>query len=73
MNRVISSRASSRARDAALPIASEGVIYVNVAGRSVPVAQQALYDAADEIRLATEVRVGWRGCVSAVAVVLATI
>jgi hypothetical protein len=69
--------ASSLPSAALLPPGAAGrnvaahVVLLNVGGLSVPVAQQALYDAASEIRLATEAHVGWADCVSAVEIVLA--
>ena len=67
---VSSSRVSTLPRAAAERIAAADVILLNVDGLSVPVPQQALYDAASEIRLATEAHVRWTDCVSAVEIVL---
>ena len=46
------------------------VVYVDVNRRSVPVPRQALYDVAADLRSATEARVAWEDCASAVALVL---
>jgi hypothetical protein len=64
-------RVSRRLRGAGARLALMDVVLLNVDGLSVPVPHQALYDAASEIRLATEGCVRAQDCVSAVEIVLA--
>lgn len=70
-DRAICRDASSRRRVSDERRALGPVVYVDVNQRSVPVPQEALYDAASHLRLATEARVRGGDCASAVALVLA--